>query len=361
MLGPSTRAVHAGAPPAAQGAPLHPGPALASVFHHAGDEAGEFTYGRFDNPTWVLLERAIGELEGGDALVFASGMAALSAAVLSLNLRAADVVVLPSDGYPGIRDVARDRLEPLGVEVRWAKSATADVLAALPGARLVWVETPSNPRLDVVDVRAVAEAAHEAGALLAVDNTLATPLGQRCLELGADLVMTSGTKSLFGHSDLLLGTLAARDPALLEPARAWRTQAGAIPGAFEAWLAHRSLATLDLRLTRQSDNALALAQALRGRDDVAGVVHPSFDPVAVAQMDRFGCLVGLDLGSAARASRFLRGCRLVAETTSFGGVQTTAERRARWGTDAVGEGFIRFSCGIEDTADLIADVAQALD
>jgi cystathionine gamma-lyase len=223
------------------------------------------------------------------------------------------------------------------------------VREALPGATLVWLESPSNPGLDVIDVAALAAEAHAGGATLAVDNTLAGPLRQRPLELGADVSVTSASKHLTGHSDLVLGVVAVADDERATALRAWRTATGSIPGPFEAWLAHRSLATLALRLERQEANAAALTELLRGRDDVADVRWPGV-----------GSVVCFDLGSEARAQAFLSACALVAEATSFGGLHASAERRARWGTDAVGEGFIRLSAGIEDTADLVADVERAL-
>ncbi len=360
-LGPSTRAVHAGLGAGEQGAPLLGGPVLAAPYHLRGPkDAAEFAYGRDQNPTWSALERALGELEGGETLTFASGMAAVSAVLLTL-LRPGDVLVAVRDGYPGVRLVATERLAPFGVEVRFVTTDTAEIAAASAGARLVWVETPSNPRLDVCDLAAVADAAHAAGALLAVDNTLATPLGQRTLDLGADLAVMSATKTLSGHSDLLLGAVSARDGALIDALRRWRSQSGSVPGPFEAWLAHRSLATLALRLERSSAGALAVAQALRGHPAVLEVVHPSDHPVAARQMAFFGCLVGFTVESAERAQAVLGACRLVAEATSFGGVHATAERRARWGTDDVAEGFIRYSAGCEDPADLVADLLAALD
>ena len=259
------------------------------------------------------------------------------------------------DGYPGVRELAL-RLKTLGVRPRLVRSDTEALCEAAAGAALVWMETPSNPRLDVVDIAAVAEAAREAGAVLAVDNTVCTPLGQQPLALGADLAMLSGTKALCGHHDVLLGVVSAADPARAEELRHWRTQSGSIAGGFEAWLAHRSLATLGLRLERTSTNAAALAAALEARGDVLEVLHPSG-----AQMAFTGPLVSFTLESAERAQAFLDACELVTEATSFGGVHSTAERRARWGTDDVPEGFIRFSAGCEDTADLLADVAGALD
>jgi cystathionine gamma-lyase len=359
--GPSTRAVHAGLPPARQGEPLLGGPVLAAPFHLRGDaDAAPYGYGRDANPSWTGLEQALGELDGGEAVAFASGMAAVGAVLLT-QLRPGDVLVASGDGYPGIRALAAERLAPLGVEARLVPTDTEALVDAAPGARLIWVETPANPRLAVCDVAAVADAAHAAGALLAVDNTLATPLGQQPLALGADIAVQSATKTLSGHSDVLLGAVVTRDGAVVEALRRWRSQAGAIPGAFEAWLVHRSLATLALRLERSSAGALAVARTLRERDDVPEVVHPSDDPVAARQMREFGCLVGFDVGSAARAQAVLDACELVAEATSFGGVHTTAERRGRWGTDAVAEGFIRYSAGCEDPEDLVADLNAALD
>ena len=360
MRGPSTRTIHAGVPAAAQGEPLLPGPVLAAPYHLRGPaDATPYGYGRDANPSWTHLERALGELDGGEAVVFASGMAALTA-VLMTSLRSGDVLVACGDGYPGVRALTEERLRPLGIETRLVATDTEALSEAAAGAALVWLETPSNPRLDVCDIAAVAGAAHAAGALVAVDNTVATPLGQRPLAFGADLAMLSGTKSLCGHSDVLLGVVSATDPERAAALRSWRSQSGAIAGGFEAWLAHRSLATLGLRLERSSASAAALAARLRERGDVLEVVHPS-GPVAERQMAYAGPLVGFTLASAERAQAFLDACELVAEATSFGGVHSTAERRARWGTDAVAEGFIRFSAGCEDTADLLADVERALD
>jgi cystathionine gamma-lyase len=364
-MGPSTRAVHAGLPPAVQGAPLTPGPVFAAPFHLQGEaDAAPFGYGREGNPTWSAVEAALGALEDAESVLFSSGMAAVCA-LLEPALGAGDVLVAARDGYPGVRGVANDRLVPRGVEVRFVPTDTDAVVAACRGATLVWIETPSNPTLDVCDIAAVAEAAHAAGARLAVDNTLATPLGQRPLDLGADAVMYSATKALSGHSDLVLGAASVRDAEWAAALRAHRWQGGAIAGPFEAWLLHRSLATLALRLERQSANALALARFLRERPEVRDVRHPGLEDhpqhgLAARQMRLTGPLVGFTLDGADRAQRFLAALELVAEATSFGGAHATAERRARWGTDDVPDGFIRFSAGCEDAADLIADVEQAL-
>jgi cystathionine gamma-lyase len=353
--------VHAGLPPDEQGAPLLGGPVFAAPFHLQGPkDAARYGYGRDANPTWTALEGALGELEGGQTLTFASGMAAVSAVLLPL-LKPGDTFVAVHDGYPGVRFIAKERLAPNGVHVRFVGTDTEEISAAAEGAKLVWVETPSNPRLDVCDLARVAEAVHAAGGLLAVDNTLATPLGQQPLALGADISMMSGTKTLCGHSDVLLGAVSTRDEQLIEELRRWRSQSGSVVGAFEAWLAHRSLATLALRLERSSAGALAVARALREREDVLAVHHPADHEVAAKQMREFGCLVGFTVESAERAQAVLANCRLVAEATSFGGVHATAERRGRWGTDDVPDGFIRYSAGCEDPQDLVADLTAALD
>jgi cystathionine gamma-lyase len=342
--GPSTRTVHAGLPDPAQGEPILPGPVLAAPYHLRGDpHSTPYGYGRDANPTWTALERAIGELDGGTTVAFASGMAAVAAVVLP-RLRPGDVFVTCGDGYPGIRDIATHDLEPKGIEVRRVPTDTEAIVAAAEGAALVWIETPSNPKLDVCDLDAVRAAT---SGLLAVDNTIATPLGLRPLDHGADFAMVSGTKALTGHSDVLLGAVSVREQSLVDELVEWRIRTGSILGPFEAWLAHRSLATLGLRLERQQANARALVEALEGR--VTHLRWPGVGPV-----------VSFALPTADAAQAFLDECRIVSEMTSFGGIHSSGERRARWGTDDVPEGFIRFSCGIEDTDDLVADVLQAL-
>ncbi|MET8023900.1 cystathionine gamma-lyase [Streptomyces avermitilis] len=367
--GDGTRAVRAGLPDPVKHEPTLPGPVFAAHFHLPGEPTGPYTYGRDENPTWTHLERAIGELEapgedGVETLTFASGMAAISAVLFS-QLRAGDTVVLPDDGYQ-VLPLVREQLTAYGIEVRTAPTGGDAQLDILDGAKLLWIETPSNPGLDVCDVRRLAAAARAQGTLVAVDNTLATPLGQRPLELGADFSVASGTKMLTGHGDILLGYVTGRDAAPMAAVRRWRKIVGAIPGPMEAWLAHRSLATLQLRADRQNANALAVAEALRGRSRVSGLRYPGLpdDPshkIASQQMRRYGCVVSFSLPTRARAERFLDALTLVDDATSFGGVRSTAERRGRWGGDAVAEGFIRFSAGAEDPEDLVADVLRALD
>ncbi|MDV9169208.1 cystathionine gamma-lyase [Streptomyces sp. W16] len=367
--GDGTRAVRAGLPEPVRHEPTLPGPVFAAHFHLPGEVTGPYSYGRDHNPTWTHLERAIGELEapgrdGVETLVFASGMAAISSVLFS-QLRAGDTVVLPNDGYQ-VLPLVRAQLEAYGIVVRTGPTGGDAQLDLLDGAKLLWIETPSNPGLDVCDIRRLVEAAHARGALVAVDNTLATPLGQRPLELGADFTVASGTKQLSGHGDLLLGYVAGTDASAMTAVRRWRKIVGAIPGPMEAWLAHRSIATLQLRVDRQDATALILAEALRGRDEVTELRYPGLpdDPshkIASRQMQRYGCVVSFTLPTRARAERFLDALRLVDDATSFGGVRSTAERRGRWGGDAVPEGFVRFSVGVEDPEDLVADVLRALD
>ncbi|MER6706998.1 cystathionine gamma-lyase [Streptomyces fumanus] len=367
--GDGTRAVRAGLPEPVKHEPTLPGPVFAAHFHLPGDPTGPYTYGRDENPTWTLLESAIGELEAPgrddvETLVFASGMAAISSVLFS-QVRAGDAVVLPNDGYQAL-PLARAQLEAYGVEVRTAPTGGDAQLDLLDGAKLLWIESPSNPGLDVCDIRRLVDAAHARGALVAVDNTLATPLGQRPLELGADFSVASGTKQLTGHGDILLGYVVGRGGEAMTAVRRWRKIVGAIPGPMEAWLAHRSIATLQMRVDRQDATALRVAEALRERPEVTGLRYPGLpdDPshkIAAQQMRRFGCVVSFTLPTRARADRFLDALRLVDDATSFGGVRSTAERRGRWGGDAVPEGFIRLSVGAEDPDDLVADLLRALD
>lgn len=361
-----TRVVRAGLPEAEQGDPFLPGPTFAGTYHLAGEPAGaSYTYGRFHNPTWTLFERALSELEGGPAVIFASGMAAV-AAVFGTTLRPGDALVMPSDGYYTARLLAQGHLADWGVEVRMAPTSGNAQGRLLDGATLLWLETPSNPGLDVCDIAALADAAHDRGVLVAVDNTTATALSQRPLELGADFSVASDTKALTGHGDLTLGHVAARDSAHADRLRSWRTQLGSIPGPMETWLAHRSLATLDMRLERQCTSARAIAELLARRPEVQSLRYPGLpsDPgneTARRQMRRYGAIVSFALKDRACAERFLSACELVFQATSFGSVHTTAERRARWGGDDIPEGFIRLSVGCEDATDLIADISQALD
>jgi len=350
---------------------LRPSPVFAAPFHLADRPPradGADAYARTEHPTLRVFEEAVGELDRGRCLAFATGMAAVGAAVLACA-GAGDRVVLPADGYYATRVLAADELTRLGMRVEYVPTPEIGEVAArgdLDGARFVLLETPSNPQLDVCDIAAVARATRAAGAVLAVDNTTATPLGQRPLELGADLTIGSDTKALSGHSDLLLGHVSTTDDELYARLKAWRDHTGATPGPFEAWLGHRSMSTLDLRLARQAQNAAAVAELLAGHPAVNGVRWPwrAGDPsaeLAARQMLRPNGVVSAELASEEAVGRLLAASRLWLAATSFGGVHSTVDRRAQWGGDAVPGGFVRFSCGIEDTADLVADLTAALD
>ncbi|NEP58132.1 MAG: cystathionine gamma-lyase [Symploca sp. SIO2G7] len=360
-----TKVIRTGLSPTTQGEPFCAGITFAGPYHTAGDPAtSPYTYGRYHNPTWTQFERSLGELEGGTAVSFASGMAAV-AAVLGTTLQAGDAIVMPSDSYYAARLLVEDFFAKMGVQVRQAATAGNEQLQHLDGAKLLWLETPSNPGLDVCDISTLAKAAKEQGVLVAVDNTTPTVVGQNPLALGADFSVASDTKALTGHSDLILGHVAVRDPAWADKVRSWRTQMGAIPGPMEVWLAHRSLSTLEMRLERQCRNALIIAEYLAGCPDITSLRYPGLvsDPahkIAARQMEFYGPVISFVLPSREHAEQFLRACHLVIEATSFGSIHTTAERRARWGGDLVSEGFIRFSVGCENSDDLVSDIRQAM-
>jgi cystathionine gamma-lyase len=368
--GDGTRSVRSGEGPATPGAPLRPSPVFAAPFH-LGDlpprAGGADGYARTEQPTLREFEAAVGELDGGRCLSFPTGMAALTAAVLACA-GSGDRVVLPSDGYYTTRLLAAEELERFGLELTYVATPEVEEYAAgggLDDVRLVLLETPSNPLLDVCDIAAVSRAARAAGALVAVDNTTATPLGQRPLSLGAHMTVGSDTKALTGHSDLLLGHVSVTDDELFARVKGFRDRTGSTPGPFEAWLGHRSMSTLDLRLARQAANAAAVAEVLAASPAVSGVrwpwraSDPSFE-LASRQMLRPNGVVSAELADEAAVAALLAGSRLWVAATSFGGVHSTIDRRAQWGGDAVAPGFIRLSCGIEDTADLVEDLSAAL-
>lgn len=359
--GDSTRTVKASSAAAVPGGPVAPAAVLASTYHLSSDEyAGG--YGRGFNPTWRQVESALAELEGASgALVFGSGMAAIAAALRALALPGTTLVV-PSDGYYQVRRHAVEDLAPAGVHVVAATSA--QIYDAAASADVVLAETPTNPALDVVDLRRLAGICHGRGGRLIVDNTVATPLGQRPLSMGADLVVASATKSLSGHSDLLAGYVAGDAKGPLAAVERQRLLAGAILGGFEAWLLLRSLGTAGLRFERQCHNAQAVAALLAQHPAVRTVRYPGLpdDPahrLAAEQMRRFGALVSVELADADAVHALVQRSELLIAATSFGGIHTSVDRRARWG-DAVSDGFARISTGIEDTDDLLADIERAL-
>ncbi|MDM7861265.1 cystathionine gamma-lyase [Alteromonas sp. ASW11-36] len=359
-----TQVVHAGLPKASQGMPFNQGPVFASTFHLSGDcDSADYQYARFNNPTWQALEDGLAELEGGETVIFPSGMAA-AAAIMTSVLTTGDKVVLPGDGYFATRAYAHEFLEPNGIAIELV--ATCDLLEAdYSGVTLVLIESPSNPMLDVVDIAQLAKRIHAAGGLLAIDNTTATVLGQQPLALGADFSMSADTKAVNGHSDVVFGHVSGVDPQRIERVRLWRKLAGNIPGPMETWLVHRGLATLDMRLERMTQNAQRVAEFLSANKNVASVRYPglSSDPsheVAQQQMSHMGFIVSFDLGTQKAADMFLHKATAIFEATSFGGVHTMAERRARWGTDNVSPGLIRLSVGCEKCDDIIAELTACL-
>ncbi len=361
--GDSTRSVKAVGSESIPGVPVAPMPVPASTYHLSPDETEPLdSYGRSSNPSWRQLETALAELEGASAaLTFGSGMAAITS-VLRVLAKPGSTLVVPADGYYQVRRYASEYLAPQGVTV--IEAGAGEICHAASNADVVLAETPANPALDVVDLHRLALTCRGRGATLVVDNTTATPLGQQPLSLGADLVVASATKSLSGHSDLIAGYVAGSQPELMAAVERERLLAGPILGAFEAWLVLRSLGSAGLRFERQCQNAQALAVMLRNHPAVRSVRYPGLpeDPshdLAAAQMQRFGGLVSIELADAAAVHALVERSALLIASTSFGGIHTSVDRRARWG-DPVSAGFARISAGIEDTDDLIADISQAL-
>jgi cystathionine gamma-synthase len=367
MSDPATRVVHAGRD-RSPGAPGAPPIVAASFFTSAGDpsEVG-YAYGRDGNPTWEALEAALGALEDAQALVFASGQAAMLALVLALTGERPRLV-LPSDGYYGTRKLA-GMLRSRGVDPVEIDLADLDAVrvALAAGSASLLVETPTNPLLRVFDLERLGALAAETGAPMVVDNTVATGVLQRPLEWGAVASVYSLTKGASGHSDLILGAVVGRDDALLARVAELRSATGGIAGPFEAWLAHRGLMTLPVRVARQSETALALARRLAGHARVERVHYPGLEgatlPVAERQMrGGFGPLLSFVVGGGAEeADRVVAASRLVRPATSLGGIESTWERRARWASEtSAAPGLIRMSVGLEGLEDLWADVEQAL-
>jgi cystathionine gamma-synthase len=377
-LGPSSAVVHLGRGGLA-GEPVNPPVVMSSTFH----QGGRLTYGRDGNPTWEALEEVLGALEGGAALAFASGMAAIAAVIETLPVPGR--VVVAGDAYNGTRrflgDVSgRGRLRFRTADVTDV-SATLVACAELVEAPsrpsgdayqfgdrgLLWLESPSNPLLAVADLQALTEGAHGLGMDVAVDNTFATPLLQRPLDFGADVVVHSATKLLAGHSDVVLGAAVTRREDVAGLLAARRSLHGAIPGAWEAWLTLRGIRTLAVRLERAQSNAADLARRLSTHPRVEVVRYPGLadhagHALACRQMRGFGTVVAFDVaGGAEAAEEVVAGVRLATAATSLGGVETLIERRGRWaGEGALPPGLVRLSVGIEDVEDLWQDLDAAL-
>ncbi|MCB0949970.1 MAG: cystathionine gamma-lyase [Mycobacterium sp.] len=364
--GDSTRSVKAVESEPVPGGPVAPPPVPAAAYHIPPDEDDSLdSYGRRSNPTWRQLESALAQLEGAaSALTFGSGMAAITS-VLRILAEPGRKVVVPADGYYQVRAYANEFLASRGVTVVQARCAEmCDAAADTGRGDTVLAESPSNPALDVVDLHQLAMVCRARGSTLIVDNTTATPLGQQPLSLGADLVVASATKALAGHHDVLAGYVAGGHPEIMQRLERERLLSGPVLGAFEAWLVLRSLGSFGLRFERQCQNAAAVALMLRSHPRVQSVRYPGLaedpsHPIASTQMRRFGGVVAFELASAAAVHELVGRSGLLVAATSFGGIHSSVDRRARWG-DSVPDGFVRLSLGIEDTDDLLSDIEQAL-
>jgi cystathionine gamma-synthase len=364
-LSAASIAVAAGRPARDPGAPMN-APAVFSSTFAAG---GPVSYARVGNPTWTALEDVLAALEGPGcrAITFASGMAAITAVADLVPV--GGVVLSQSVAYSGTRTQLARWGESGRIGLREAPARTDELVGAVAGAAMVWLETPTNPTLEVVDIAAVVAAAHSAGALVVVDSTFATPMGQKPLDLGADVVVHSATKYLAGHSDVLLGAVVARDADLIERITRNRVLGGGIPGPMEAWIALRGLRTFPLRWERACANAADIARRCVDHPAVTRVRHLSLpdDPghaLAARQMTAFGAIISLELhGGAQAADAVADATRLWVHATSLGGVESTLERRRRWPEESphVPDGLLRLSVGIEDVEDLWADLSAALD
>jgi cystathionine beta-lyase/cystathionine gamma-synthase len=362
---PGIPAGRAESPGRQSGDPMVAPPVLSSALVSAGEpQPGD--YGRGGNPTWAALEQALGRIEDADAVLFSSGQAASMALMLVLAT-GRDTIVLPDDGYYNTRTLA-SLLRPHGAT---ATAVDQLDLAAVEhelrrGSSVLWAESPTNPLLRVADLAALGQLATAAGAPLVVDNTVATGWLQRPLDLGATASLCSLTKSASGHSDVILGAVMTRDQSLAAELRSWRTLGGGIAGPMEAWLATRGLKTLPLRIERQSASALAIAGFLAAHPRVRAAHYPGLPgpglATAQAQMPRgFGPLLSFELdGTAAEADAVVAATRLIVPATSFGGADSTWERRGRWPGESAPESLIRLSAGLEPAADLIADISAAL-
>jgi cystathionine gamma-synthase len=346
-LHPETSAITAGRPEVAPDASLNP-PLVFSSTYHAGGPVG---YGRYGNESWSALEAAISELEGGQTLSFSSGMAAISAVFSILPIGAP--VVASNQGYSGTMSLLNQHHASGRLEVRFVDiTNTEEVVTAIKGAALLWLESPTNPCLDVADLPALIAAAKKQTIGVGVDNTFATPMVQTPLAMGADIVMHSVTKFLAGHSDVVLGSLSISDPALFKRLEESRRLNGSIPGPFEAWLALRGIRTFPVRFRAAETNAKTLVTRLEKHSKVTKVRYPGFGAVISFEID----------GNAENAEKVCESSRLITHATSLGGVESLWERRRRWAAESpsVPEQLIRLSVGCEHVDDIWQDIEQAL-
>ncbi|MEI6306970.1 MAG: aminotransferase class I/II-fold pyridoxal phosphate-dependent enzyme [Actinomycetes bacterium] len=361
-LATETKVVAAGRPEKKPDGALNPPIALNSTFH----EGGPIGYARYGNETWSALEDAISILEGGKSLIFSSGMGAISC-VISL-LPEASVIVAAHNGYQGTTTMLKKMHEDKRLEVRFVDLANTEaVLAAIPGAKMLYLESPTNPAIEVVDLPTVIAAGKVAHCVVVVDNTLATPMIQNPLALGADITLHSVTKYLSGHSDLLLGSISTKENALYGRLEQARRYSGSIAGPFEAWLALRGLRTFALRMQRSQENALELANRLVKDPRVLKVRYPGLvtDPYherAKSFMKGFGAMISFEVNATtAQIDQMCDFSKLITNATSLGGVESIWERRRRWATEShtIPENLIRFSVGIESVDDLWSDIQFA--
>lgn len=358
-LATETQVVAAGRPEKKPDGALNPAIALNSTFH----EGGPIGYGRYGNEAWSALEEAISVLEGGKTLIFSSGMAAISS-VFSLLPQGA-IIVAAENGYQGTTTMLKKMHEAKKLEVRFVNLPNTDeVLKALPGAQMLYLESPTNPAIEVVDLPVVIAAGKKAGSIVVVDSTLATPMVQNPLALGADIALHSVTKYLSGHSDILLGCVVTNDESIFERVEQARRYGGAIPGPFEAWIALRGLRTFALRMQRSQENAMELAKRLEKDPRVLKVRYPGLasDPYherAKSFMKGFGAMISFEVkADIAQIDKMCNSSTLITNATSLGGVESIWERRRRWATEShtIPENLIRFSVGIENVDDLWSDI-----
>ena len=344
---PETQAITAGRPDIGADAALNPPIVLTSTFH-AGGPIG---YGRYGNDTWNALEDAISALEGGQTLAFSSGMAAVSAVFSILPIGAP--VVASNQGYSGVMTLLKTFHESGRLEVRFVDIVdTSSVIDAMKGAALVWIESPTNPCLDVAELELLIAAAKKLGIGVAVDNTFATPLVQNPLVMGADIVMHSVTKFLSGHSDVLMGSLSTNDQALHKRLHEARSFNGSIPGPFESWLALRGLRTFPLRFNKSQENAKELVSRLSAHPKISRVRYPGF-----------GAIISFEVaGTAEETQTVCESSTLISHATSLGGIESLWERRRRWPIESVSvpEQLIRLSVGCEHVDDIWNDINAAL-
>ncbi|MEJ2203258.1 MAG: PLP-dependent aspartate aminotransferase family protein [Gemmatimonadota bacterium] len=377
-FGFGTRAVHAGVTPEpVTGAIMTPIFQTSTYVQPAvGEPLGHYDYGRTANPTREALEANLAALEGGSrAVAFASGLAAIEAIVKRLS--SGDHVVSEENTYGGTARMFNRVLARLGLEFTYVDSSDLDAVrkAMRPGTRLVHVETPTNPMMRVCDIAGVADIAHAEDALLCVDNTFASPYNQRPLELGADLSVHSSTKYINGHSDVIGGIVAVGDAGLADEISFIRKSTGAVPGPMDCWLTLRGLKTLHVRMERHNANGMAVAEFLDAHPGVDRVLYPGLvshpqHGLAARQMSGFTGMVSVDVGSLERARTLTEHCRIFALAESLGGVESLISVPALMTHASVPEadrvamgitpGLVRLSVGIEDEADLVADLASVL-